>query len=84
MTSLTCRKVVKRGKKFYVRWSDKTENEFASEQEARDYVTATLNEEVLRALMVARWLEDFTGNPKIEGKTITLELSHPGNIVRVT
>ena len=83
--SLTCRKVNRSKGKVYVRWSDKTEQEFASEDEMRQWLDATLTDDVLRAMLMTKWLHNPSGNPNlIEGKTVTLDTAHPSNVVRLS
>lgn len=89
--ALTCRSVVRRGGKYYVRWSDKTELEFTALADVRAYIRDARDdgtgEDTLRVLLLARWLEQNPAgdNPALlAGRTITLDLTLATNIVRVT
>lgn len=74
--SLTCTKVTKRNGKAYIRWSDKTELEFASLQDAKDYANSVVNDlDFLRKLALGRYfqLDPTAVNPNmIEGRTVTV------------
>lgn len=78
---IRCRQVRQQGGKIFVRWSDKSENEFESRAEIRQFVRAQLTDDVLKALLLAAVLEDAAeGIPltQCDGKRITLDwLSSP-------
>ena len=87
--SITCRSVVQRGNKWYVSFSDKTELEFESAQQARDYCRDVLEDvrvkDVLRALMLAKAIRPgASGNAvtSLPGAVATLDLTL-ANVVRV-
>lgn len=89
--SVTCQNIRRVNGKGYVRWSDKSEQEFTSAPELRQTVRQAMetNEvrEFLRMLALAKWL---TVNPTLDnpallsGRTITLDLDAPANLVRIT
>lgn len=87
--TVTCKGVTSIKGKHYVRWTDKTEMEFASLAEAKEYVQQFAGDrgrDILRAMLLAKYLEsDPTGaNPALlAGKAITLDLSLAANIVKV-
>jgi hypothetical protein len=86
--SLTCTQTAIRNGKAYLRFSDKSELEFDSIQQARDYVRSVLdNEDVLRAFFVLKALDiavDGSALSQMEGKTITVNPSLAANLVRLT
>lgn len=72
--SLTVNRVRRIGGRVYVRWSDKTEQDFGSLEEAREKVASKLDRETLRALALSRYLfidPNGTNPGLIEGRTIT-------------
>lgn len=87
--SVTCTSVRTANGKTYVRFG-KTELEFSSLQQAKDTVKQYGNgeaREFLMMLALAKYLHvDPTGsNPNLlEGKTLTLDLDLPANLVRLT
>lgn len=88
--AVTCTGVRKLNGKVYVRWNDKTELEFSSLQEAKDYVREIDRDEakdILRRLALAKYLkaDPNANNPNaLIGRTVTLDLDLAANIVRVT
>ena len=73
---IRCRQVRQQGGKIFVRWSDKSENEFESRAEIRQFIRSQLTDEVLKALLLASILEDASdGTPltDCDGKRITLD-----------
>jgi hypothetical protein len=88
--AITCRDVRQIGGKVYVRFSDKTELEFLSLQEVKDYVREFSGNEIrdlLKRIAIAKYLHvDPTGsNPSLlENKVITLDLDMAQNLVRIT
>lgn len=88
--SVTCQAVRSADGKFYIRWSDKMEQEFESRAAAIDFVrqfAGVAGKDFLRAMALAKYLNsDPNGtNPNLLiGKTITLDLDVAANIVRVT
>ena len=88
--SITCTAVNRRGSKYYVRWSDKTELEFESVAEARDYVRDILADvrsiDVLRAMVLAKALRPGAAANAVQnlpGTTATLDLTLT-NVVRIS
>lgn len=90
--SLTCTNIVRRNGVIYVRFSDNTELEFDSVAAIRSYVRShrdveQIKDMVLRPILLAKMLEaaaDGSNAAAIEGKTITLDLSLPTNLMRLT
>ena len=85
--SITCTRIFQSGDKWYVRWSDKSENEFSSLADVKDFVRDRLSRDALKAIGLAKWMEvNPTGsNPALLiGKTITADLSLAANLVRIT
>lgn len=87
--SVTCTVVNKRGEKYYVRFSDKTELEFESVTEAREYVQDILTDvrakDILRAMILAKSLRPGAAANAVQnlpGMTATLDLTL-ANVVRV-
>lgn len=80
-TTLTITDILKRAKGVYIRWNDGTEQEFGSVAELRDYVSANLSLDALRAiglsLIVARTGATLTAAEiaAIKGKKLTVDLS---------
>lgn len=86
--SVTCTSVRSVNGRVLVRWSDKTENEFASVAEATRYVRDILDKDVLRAIAISKALtNDPTGAGAaayLTGKTVTVDLTLAANLVRIT
>lgn len=85
--SLTVTKVVRQNGKAYIRFSNKTELEFDSVQQAKDHVRSIIDsEELLMALAVARAIalaDDGSAIQQLEGKVFTLNMTAAANLVRV-
>lgn len=74
--TIRCRQIRQSGGTIYVRWSDKSENEFESRAEIRRFIRSQLTDEVLKALLLAAVLEDAAdGTPlsQCDGKRLTIE-----------
>lgn len=74
--TIRCRQIRQQGGKIFVRWSDKSENEFESRAGIRQFIRQQLTEDVLKALLLAAVLEDAAdGTPlsQCDGKRITLD-----------
>lgn len=85
--SITCTRVIRRNGRVYVNWSDKTQNEFTSLEDARAFVRDTLSKDSLRAMLIAKYLhvDPTAANPSLlEGRTITADPDAAANLVRVT
>jgi len=87
--SLRCTAVNRIGDKHYVRFSDKTELEFVSVDQAREYVRDILDDvnvkEVLRAMMLAKALRPGAAASAVDnlsGTTATLNLTL-SSVVRI-
>lgn len=64
----------------YARFSDKSEHEFESRQDLKRWIAERLNDETLKALILAKALEDASdGTPLSEcnGLRATLDFSLP-------
>lgn len=85
---MTCTDVEILGGKCYVRWSDGVELEFASIQDAKDYVQNTAKiQDVLRSMGIAKFFQvspDGSNPSVIEGHSITLDLTQAVNIVKLS
>jgi DNA-binding GntR family transcriptional regulator len=88
--SITCIAARKRGSKLYLRYSDKTELEFESRQQAIEYCQTILDDtkarDFLRACMLAKALRQGAAENVVEqlaGKVATLDLTLV-NVVRST
>lgn len=82
MPSVSVRKVFRRNGKIYIRWSDKTEQEFDRIADLRQAVRDVLQDgglrEIMKTLLVAatiRQSNDGALLESLEGKTITIEMS---------
>lgn len=89
--SLTCQNVRRINGIGYVRWSDKTEQEFTSVADVRRQCRAMVEngevKEFLRLALLAKWLtvDPTLQNPNLViGRTITVDLDAAANIVRVS
>lgn len=89
--SITCQSVRRVNGRGYVRWSEKTEQEFDSAQQVRQQVRAYFQtdeaREFLRNLLLAKWVHvnPTLDNPAlITGRTITIDLDAAANLVRVS
>ncbi len=74
--TIRCRKIKQQGGKIYVQFSDKAELEFESRADIKRWVAEKLNDEIVKALLLAAVLEDAAnGVPLTEcdGKRITLD-----------
>lgn len=81
MPQLTVRRVIRRGGKIIIRWSDKLEQEFDSLQQLRQELRAALQDDALRDLMrtllLANCIRQATDGgllASLDGKTISLEI----------
>lgn len=90
MPALTVRKVTRRAGKIWVRWSDKTEQEFDSLQQLREEVRGALQDgglrDMMRTLLLAhamRQASDGSLLQSLEGKTIDMDIA-PVLQVKVT
>jgi hypothetical protein len=90
MPELTVRKVTRRAGKIYVRWSDKTEQEFDSLAQVREAVRNVLQDgglrDIMRTLLLASVMKNSTDGSllqSLEGKTIRMELA-PSLTIGVT
>ena len=76
--SITCSRVVQRGGKVHVVWSDGSANEFPSLQTAKDFCQPLKDDaDLLKRLFVATYLlrdPNVTDVTQIEGHTMTLDL----------
>lgn len=90
MPTITCRNVRRANGKVYVKWSDKSENEFASLAEAKEFIYALRDDpDLLKRLFLAVYLtRDPNGtNPTIiEGHTITFDptAANLSQLLRIT
>ena len=82
MPQLTVRKVTRRAGKIYVRWSDKTEQEFDSLAQLRETVRDALQDgglrDMMRTLLLASAMKaanDGSLLQSLEGKTISMDLA---------
>lgn len=82
MPALTVRKVTRRAGKIWVRWSDKTEQEFDSLQQLREEVRGALQDgglrDMMRTLLLAnciRQANDGSLLQSLEGKTIDMDIA---------
>ena len=82
MPALTVRKVTRRAGKIWVRWSDKTEQEFDSLQQLREEVRGALQDgglrDMMRTLLLAnciRQASDGSLLQSLEGKTIEMDIA---------
>lgn len=74
--TIRCRNIRQQGGTIFVRWSDKSENEFDSRADIRRFIRSQLTDEVLKALLLAAVLEDSAdGTPlsQCDGKRITID-----------
>lgn len=82
MPAVSVRKVIRRNGKIYIRWSDKTEQEFDRVANLRQAVREMLQDggvlEIMKTMLLAsiiRQANDGALLESLEGKTITLELA---------
>lgn len=82
MPSVSVRKVFRRNGKIYIRWSDKTEQEFDRIADVRQAVRDALQDgglrEMMKTLLLASLLRHSNDGAlleTLEGKTITIELA---------
>lgn len=83
--ALTCQAAWIDNGKAYVRWSDKTVQEFSSAADLQAYITNQLDKDVLRALALAKAFNTGVTAPNLTamvGKTITGDTGAAQNIVR--
>lgn len=82
MPQLTVRKVTRRAGKVYVRWSDKTEQEFESLAQLRETVRDAIQDgglrDMMRTLLLAHSIKSANDGSllqSLEGKTISMDLA---------
>lgn len=82
MAQLTVRKVTRRAGKIYIRWSDKTEQEFESLAQLRDEVRGAIQDgglkDIMRTLLLASAIKSANDGSLLqglEGKTISMDLA---------
>lgn len=78
--TMKCRQVKQQSGRLYVRFSDKVEKEFDSRADLRDWCREQINDDVLRALVLASVLEDASDATPLsacEGRKLSLDLSAP-------
>lgn len=82
MPQLTVRKVTRRAGKIYVRWSDKTEQEFDSLAQLRETVRDAIQDgglrDMMRTLLLASAIKSASDGSllqSLEGKTISMDLA---------
>lgn len=73
--TIRCRRSVNINGKIYVRFSDKTEHEFGSRAELKQWIKDQLSDNVLKAVLLAAVIEDADGVPlsRCDGKRITID-----------
>lgn len=82
--SIRCRQIRQQGGVIYARFSDKTEYPFESRAEMKRWIASQLDDEVVKALLLAVVLEDAAdGTPLTEcdGKRITLDWAAAAKLV---
>lgn len=81
--TIKCRQVRNQGGKIYTRFSDKSELEFSSRAELKRWIRDTLNDNVLRALVLSAVIEDADAVPlsQCDGKRITIDFSQAQPLV---
>lgn len=75
---IKCVSVRNKGGRIYARFNDKSEHEFDSRSEIRQWIRAQLTPDVLKALILSSVLEDAAdGTPlnQCDGKRIVLDFS---------
>ena len=80
LRTIQCRQVRQSGGKIYARFSDKSEHEFESRRHIKDWIAERLSDEVIKALLLAKVLEDSAdGTPlnQCDGVRVTLDFSLP-------
>lgn len=90
--SIQCRSVRRASGKIFIRWSDKTEQEFDSLEQIKDYVRERVQgdaaKDFLRAVAILKALRstpDMSGAAAaLESRTMTLDESLAANMVRFT
>jgi hypothetical protein len=82
MPQLTVRKVTRRAGKIYIRWSDKTEQEFESLAQIRDDIKGAIQDnglkDIMRLLLLASAMKSANDGSllaSLEGKTISMDLA---------
>lgn len=80
---MKCRQIRQQGGRIYTRFSDKSELEFNSRSELKQWIRDTLNENVMRALVLSAVIEDADGVPlsQCDGKRITIDFSQAQPLV---
>lgn len=78
--TIRCRQVRQSGGTIYARFSDKDEREFESRRQMKEWIAQRLNDETIKAIILARVLEDAAdGTPlnQCDGVRATLDFSAP-------
>ena len=78
--TIRCRQVRQSGGTIYARFSDKSEHEFESRRQMRQWIADRLSDEVIKAILLAKVLEDAAdGSPlnQCDGVRATLDFSLP-------